>query len=68
MNSNINCTIIYLKDKPDGTVEVSLELIGNPDRSFKIGKVVAENMQELNYTVFNMNNEFTMMPPTDRLQ
>ena len=60
--------IIYLKDKPDGTVEVSLELIGNPDRSFKIGKVVAENMQDLDYTVFDVNNEFTRMPPTDRLQ
>jgi len=64
----MDATIIYLKDKPDGTVEVSLELIGNPDKSFKIGKVVAENMQDLDYTVFNVNNEFTMMPPTDRLQ
>ena len=64
----MDCTIIYLKDKPDGTVEVSLEIIGNPDRSFKIGKVVAENMQDLDYTVFDVNNEFTRMPPTDRLQ
>jgi hypothetical protein len=64
----VDATIIYLKDKPDGTVEVSLEIIGNPDRSFKIGKVVAENMQELDYTRFNPINEFTMMPPTDRLQ
>jgi hypothetical protein len=64
----MDATIIYLKDKPDGTVEVSLELIGEPNRSFKIGKVIAENMQELDYTVFNMDNEFTMMPPTDRLQ
>ena len=64
----MNATIIYLKDKPDGTVEVSLEIIGDPVRSFKIGKVVAENMQELDYAVFNVNNEFTRMPPTDRLQ
>ena len=64
----MDVTIIYLKDKPDGTVEVSLEIIGNPDRSFKIGRVVAENMQELDYTVFDVNNEFTIMPPTDRLQ
>jgi hypothetical protein len=64
----MDATIIYLKDKPDGTVEISMELIGNPNRSFKIGKVVAENMQELDYAVFNVNNEFTMMPPTDRLQ
>jgi hypothetical protein len=64
----VDACIIYLKDKPDGTVEVSLELIGNPDRSFKIGKVVAENMQDLDYTVFDVNNEFTRMPPTDRLQ
>lgn len=64
----MDASIIYLKDKPDGTVEVSLELIGNPDRSFQIAKVVAANMQELNYAVFNADNEFTMMPPTDRLQ
>jgi hypothetical protein len=64
----MNATILYLKDKPDGTVEVSMELIGDPVRSFKIGRVIAENMQELDYTVFNVDNEFTMMPPTDRLQ
>lgn len=64
----MDATIIYLKDKPDGTVEVSLELIGHPTRSFKIGRVIATNMQDIDYTVFNANNEFTMMPPTDRLQ
>jgi len=45
-----------------------MELIGDPVRSFKIGRVIAENMQELDYAVFNVDNEFTMMPPTDRLQ
>jgi hypothetical protein len=64
----MDATIIYLKDKPDGTVEVSLEVIGNPDRSFKIGRVVAENMQDLDYTRFNPINEFTMMPPSNQLQ
>lgn len=64
----MDATIIYLKDKPDGTVEVSMELIGKPDRSFQIGKVIASNMEELDYAIFNMENEFTMMPPTDRLQ
>ena len=64
----MNATIIYLKDKPDGTVEVSLEIIGDPTRSFKIGRVVAENMQELDYTIFNVDNEFTMMPPSNQLQ
>lgn len=64
----MDATIIYLKDKKDGTVEVSLELIGNPNRSFKIGRLLAENMQDLDYAVFNAHNEFTMMPPTDRLQ
>jgi hypothetical protein len=64
----VDATIIYLKDKPDGTVEVSMELIGDPVRSFKIGRVIAENMQELDYAVFNVDNEFTMMPPTNRLQ
>jgi hypothetical protein len=64
----MDATIIYLKDKPDGTVEVSLEVIGNPDRSYKIGRVVAENMQDLDYTRFNPINEFTMMPPSNQLQ
>ena len=64
----MDATIIYLKDNPDGTVEVSLEVIGNPDRSFKIGRVVAENMQDLDYTRFNPINEFTMMPPSNQLQ
>jgi hypothetical protein len=64
----MNATIVYLKDKPDGTVEVSMEIIGDPTRSFTIGRVIAKNMEELDYTVFNMSNEFTMMPPTDRLQ
>jgi hypothetical protein len=64
----VDASIIYLKDKEDGTVEVSLELIGSPTRSFTIAKVIATNMEELDYTVFNMSNEFTMMPPTDRLQ
>jgi hypothetical protein len=64
----MDATIIYLKDKPDGTVEVSLEIIGDPDRSFKIGRSVAENMQDLDYTRFNPVNEFTMMPPSNQLQ
>jgi hypothetical protein len=64
----MDATIIYLKDKPDGTVEVSLEIIGDPDRSFKIGRAVAENMQDLDYTRFNPINEFTMMPPSNQLQ
>jgi hypothetical protein len=64
----VDATIIYLKDKPDGTVEVSMELIGRPDRSFTIAKVIATNMEELDYTIFNMDNEFTMMPPNDLLQ
>lgn len=64
----MDACIIYLKDKPDGKVEVTLELIGNPDRSFTIGRAIAANMKELNYAVFNADNEFTMMPPSDRLQ
>lgn len=64
----MDASIIYLKDKPDGTVEISLELIGEPTRSFKIAKAIAVNMEELDYAVFNADNEFTMMPPTDRLQ
>lgn len=64
----MNATIIYLKDKPDGTVEVSMEIIGKPDKSFTIGRLIAENMNDLDYTVFNAHNEFTMMPPSERLQ
>jgi hypothetical protein len=59
----MNATIIYLKDKPNGTVEVSLEIIGYPTRSFIIGKTIAQNMSELDYTIFNAFNEFTTPPP-----
>jgi hypothetical protein len=64
----MDATIIYLKDKPDGTVEVSMEIIGKPDRSKQIGIAIATNMQDLDYTVFNAHNEFSAMPPSLLLQ
>ena len=64
----LNATIIYLKDNPNGTVDVSLELIGDPTKSYKIAKVVAVNMSELDYTIFNVDNEFTQSSPSPLLQ
>ena len=64
----MDATIIYLKDKPNGTVEVTLEVIGDPRRSLKIARVIAENMDALDYTIFNVDNEFTQAPPSNRLQ
>jgi hypothetical protein len=64
----LNATIIYLKDNPNGTVDVSLELIGDPTKSYKIAKVVAVNMSELDYTIFNVDNEFTQSSPSSLLQ
>jgi hypothetical protein len=64
----MDAMIIYLKDKPNGKVEVCLEIIGKPDRAKKIGIAIAENMQEIDWAVFNVQNEFNAYPPTDLLQ
>jgi hypothetical protein len=64
----LNATIIYLKDNPSGTVDVTLEIIGEPTLSYKIAKVVAVNMSELDYTRFNVSNEFTQSSPSNQLQ
>ena len=64
----MDATIIYLKDKPNGKVEVNLEIIGDPTRSLKIAKVIAMNLDQVDYTVFNAENEFTQNPPSNRLQ
>lgn len=64
----LDATIIYLKDKPNGKVEVTLEIIGEPTKSWKIARAVAQNMDELDYTVFNVDNEFTQSSPSSHLQ
>ena len=63
----MDATIIYLKDGKNGTVEASMELIGDPEQSFTVGKAAMESIALLHQTRF-VENEFTQMPPTDLMQ
>lgn len=63
----MDATIIYLKDGKDGKIEVSMELIGDPSQSFLVGNAIVNNLYMLEKTVF-VNNEFTQIPPTTRVQ
>ena len=63
----MDATIIYLKDGKNGTVEASMELIGDPEQSFTVGKAAMESIALLQQTRF-VENEFTQMPPTDLMQ
>lgn len=63
----MDATIIYLKDGKNGTIEASMELIGDPVQSFAVGKAALERIALLQRTVF-VENEFTQDPPTDLVQ
>jgi hypothetical protein len=63
----MDATIIYLKDGKDGKIEVSMELIGDPGQSFLVGNAIINNLYTLDHAVF-VNNEFTQIPPTTRVQ
>jgi hypothetical protein len=63
----LNATIIYLKDNDEGDVEVNMEIVGDPTRSFVIGNTIVNNIENLKEVVFR-ENEFSRMPPTNRLQ
>jgi hypothetical protein len=58
----MNATIIYLKDGKNGVVEVSMEIIGQPNQSFLLSKNIGEKLAELKITRF-CDNEFTQEPP-----
>lgn len=63
----MDATIIYLKDGKNGTIEASMEIIGDPLQSFTVGTAAMESIALLQQTVF-VENEFTQMPPTDLMQ
>jgi hypothetical protein len=63
----MDATIIYLKDGKNGTIEASMEIIGDPLQSFTVGTAAMESIALLQQTRF-VDNEFTQMPPTDLMQ
>ena len=63
----LNATIIYLKDTDDGEVEVNVELVGYPSKSFALGNEIIEKVHEAKKVMF-ANNEFSRNPPSNRLQ
>jgi len=63
----LNACIIYLKDNEEGNVEVNMEIVGYPTRSFTIGHTIVNNIENLKEIIFR-DNEFNQMPPTNRLQ
>ena len=63
----MDATIIYLKDGKNGTIEASMEIIGDPMQSFTVGTAAMESIALLQQTRF-VDNEFTQMPPTDLMQ
>jgi hypothetical protein len=63
----LNATIIYFKDAEDGEVEVNMELVGYPTKSFVLGNEIVAKIHEAKKVLF-ADNEFSRMPPTNRLQ
>jgi len=63
----LNATIIYLKDAEDGEVEVNMELVGYPTKSFVLGNEIVARVHEAKKVLF-AENEFSQMPPSNRLQ
>lgn len=63
----LNATIIYLKDAEDGEVEVNMELVGYPTKSFVLGNEIVAKVHEAKKVLF-AENEFSLMPPSNRLQ
>lgn len=63
----MNACIIYLKDGENSTIEVVMELIGDPNQSFSLGKEIVEDIAELQGIVF-CDNEFSADCPTKMLQ
>lgn len=65
--NKMNATIIYLKDGINFTIEVVVELIGEPQQSFMLSQEVIEMLAERQQTVF-CDNEFSADSPTQTLQ
>ena len=63
----LNACIIYLKDTEDGDVEVNMELVGYPTKSFVLGQEIVSKAHEAK-KLFYAENEFSQSPPSNRLQ
>ena len=62
----MDATIIYLKDGKNGTIEASMEIIGDPLQSFTVGTAAMESIALLEQTRFR-DNEFTRPSPSNEL-
>jgi len=56
-----------LKDTDDGEVEVNVELVGYPSKSFALGNEIVGKVHEAKKVLF-AENEFSRHPPSNRLQ
>ena len=63
----MNATIMYFKDGNNSTIEVVVEIIGEPEQSFALSQEVIEMIAEKQKTVF-CDNEFSADSPTQTLQ
>jgi hypothetical protein len=63
----LNAIIIYLKDNDFGDVEVNMELIGHPTKSYVLANEVVAKVHEAKKVLF-AENEFSRSPPSNRLQ
>jgi hypothetical protein len=63
----LNATIIYLKDNDNGEVEINMELIGYPSKSYVLGNEIVGKIHEAKKVIF-AENEFSRHPPSNRLQ
>ena len=63
----LNATIIYLKDNDNGEVEINMELVGYPSKSYVLGNEIVGRIHEAKKVVF-AENEFSRHPPSNRLQ
>ena len=63
----MDATIIYLKDNDDGEVEINMELVGYPSKSYVLGNEIVGKIHEAKKVIF-AENEFSRHPPSNRLQ
>jgi hypothetical protein len=63
----LNATIIYLKDNDNGEVEINMELVGYPSKSYVLGNEIVGKIHEAKKVIF-AENEFSRHPPSNRLQ
>ena len=63
----LNATIIYLKDNDNGEVEINMELVGYPSKSYVLGNEIVGKIHEAKKVIF-AENEFSRHPPSNRVQ